>query len=364
MILIWADSRWRDSFGLALLSHELDFLGVENMVVDFQLVPQVMETMGEYISGVVLNHTIGGRNRDIIRQVKRTGGSVFVLPTEGKTTPENHKWFYDNSSGYDRMFSWTEEFNPPKTAVTGSPRFQIYTHYHQFIDDRAVVGDKYRIPKNKKNVVFVSAWPQAKFTYKNAKQNENDWRDLKRTGAKENARQSMNELAEFGRYIYNFADNETNLILRPHPMEDLLWWQQFQGNLFADTGQKSYLISQDYVFNLLSLADMWVVKRNCTTILDRRLHGGDSELLVFDGDGYDEDWASDVCTTLDSAEEIAHIIAKETKPKKLPLDRYLQLTHYLKAHNQVIFPNPADNHVGKQIPMSVIGGWKQKLSNI
>lgn len=362
MILIWADSRWRDSFGLALLSHELDSVGVKNMVVDFQLVPQVMEAMGEYVSGVVLNHTIGKRNHQIIRQTKRVGGSVFVIPTEGKPTPENEQWFYDNSVGYDRLFSWTNEFQPPKTIVTGSPRFQIYTNYRQFIDSRSVISDKYRIPKGKRNIVFVSAYPQAKFTYKNSLFNEQDWHDLKRTGAAKSAKQSMAEMAEFGRYIYNFADGDTNIILRPHPMEDLLWWQQFQGNLFADTGHKSYLISQEYVFNLLSLADMWVTKKNCTTILDRRLYGGDSELLVFDGDGYDDDWADDVVSSFDSAKEIAHIIAKETRMKPVPLNRYLQVTHYLKAHNQVIFPSPNDTHVGKGVPMSVIGGWKQKLS--
>lgn len=362
MILIWADSRWRDSFGLALLSHELDKLGVENMVVDFQLVSQVMDTIGEYVSGVVLNHTIGARNRAIIRQTKRTGGFVGVIPTEGKPSPENEKWFYDNSSGYDKLFSWTEEFQPPKTMVTGSPRFQIYSQYRHFIDSRQIAEDKYRIPKGKRNIVFVSAYPQAKFTYKNSRFNEQDWKDLNRIGARENAKQSMAELAKFGRYIYNFADDDTNIVLRPHPMEDLLWWQQYQARLFTETGHKSYLISQEYVFNLLALADMWVVKKNCTTILDRRLFGTESsELLVFDGDGYDEDWADDVVTTLDSAKEIAHIIAKEAKMKSLPLNRYLQITHYLKAHNNVIFPSPNDTHVGKGVPMSVIGGWKLKL---
>ena len=204
----------------------------------------------------------------------------------------------------------------------------------------------------------------AKFTYKNARFNKQDWQDLKRAGAEENAKQSMYELAEFGRYIYNFADSDTNIILRPHPMEDLFWWQQFQSRLFIETGQLSYLISQDYVFNLLAIADTWVVKKNCTTILDRRLYGGDSELLVFDGDGYDEDWASDVSNTLDSAKEIAHIIAKNTKMKRLPLDKYLQITHYLKAHNNVIFPSTSDAHAGKQVPMSVISGWKQKLAKM
>jgi hypothetical protein len=321
-----------------------------------------METIGEYVSGVVLNHTIGKRNRQIIRQTKRVGGFVGVIPTEGKPTPENQQWFYNNSSGYDRLFSWTEEFTPPKTVVTGSPRFQIYNQYRHLIDSRQTVTDKYRLDRNKMNIVFVSAWPQAKFVYKNSKFNEQDWADLGRTGAQENAKRSMAELSEFGRYIYNFADGNSNIILRPHPMEDLGWWQKFQGDLFADTGQNSYLISQDYVFNLLAMADVWVTKKYCTTILDRRLYGSDSELWVFDGDGYDEQWADDVSNTLDSAKEIAHIIAKETKMKRLPLDRYLQITHYLKAHNQVIFPNPDDTHVGKQVPMSAISGWKQKLS--
>ena len=364
MLIIWADSRWRDSFGLALLSHELDKLGVSNLVVDFQLAPQVMDAIGEYISGTVLNHTIGKRNRSIVRQTKRVGGSVFVLPTEGKPTPENAQWFIDNQFGYDNLFTWTPEFLPPKSTVTGSPRFQIYTNYRQFIDSRMTVLDKYRIPRDKRNIVFVSAYPQAKFTYKNARFNRQDWQDLKRDGADEYAKQSMSELAEFGRYIYNFVDNGTNVILRPHPMEDLLWWQQFQARLFTETGHQSYLISQEYVFNLLALADQWVVKKNCTTILDRKLYGGDSELLVFDGDGYDEDWAGDVSTTLDSAKEIAHIIASNTKVKNLPIERYLQITHYLKTHNQVIFPSPGDAHVGKQVPMSIISGWKQKLAKI
>jgi surface carbohydrate biosynthesis protein len=364
MIIIWADSRWRDAFGLALLSHELDKQGLDNLVVDFQLAPHVMEAIGEHVSGVVLNHTIGKRNKAIIRQTKRVGGSVFVLPTEGKPTPENQQWFLENQVGYDHLFTWTPEFLPPKSTVTGSPRFQIYTDYRQFIDSRMTVLDKYRIPRDKKNIVFVSAYPQAKFTRKNSRFNRADWADLGRDGADENAKQSAFDLSEFGRYIYNFVDDDTNIILRPHPMEDLLWWERFQGRLLVETGHQSYLISQEYVANLLSIADTWVVKKNCTTILDRSLYGGESELLVFDGDGYDGDWASDVRSTLDSAKEIAHIMASMTRMKPLPVDKYLQITHYLKAHNNVIFPSPDDTHVGKQVPMSIISGWKRKLAQL
>ena len=134
MLILWADSRWRDSFGLALLSHELDKLDVPNLVVSFDLAQQVTSSLDKYVSGVVLNHTIGRRNQTIIKQTKRHEGSIFVLPTEGKPTPENEQWFLENQKDYDLMFSWTEKFKPPRTEITGSPRFQIYTHYSHLIE--------------------------------------------------------------------------------------------------------------------------------------------------------------------------------------------------------------------------------------
>lgn len=358
MIIIWADSRWRDSFGLALLSHELDKLNVRNMVVDFQLAPQVMQTIGNHITGTILNHTIGSRNRAIISHCKSAGAKVYVMPTEGKPTPENYQWFYDNQSGYDRLFSWTDEFAPPKTAVTGSPRFQIYTKYRKFIDSTTVVLDRHRIPKNKTNTVFVSAFPQAKFTYKNTKFLLDDWKDLKRDGAIDNAEESMSKLRLFADKIA-YTPEDSNIIIRPHPMEDLLWWQRFQGKLFSEHGRSSHLVSQEYIFNLLSIADTWVANENCTTILDKKLAGNEGELVN------GNDWASDVVTDKDSAREIAFLIASDILPQRpLPIDKFLQLSFYLKQHNQSIFPNPQEAHVGKSVPMSVVGGWKAKLMGV
>ncbi len=363
MIIIWADSRWRDSFGLALLSHELDKLNVRNIVVDFQLAPQVMQAIGNRITGTILNHTIGKRNRAIISHCKSAGAKVYVMPTEGKPTPENYQWFYDNQTGYNKLFSWTEEFTPPKTAVTGSPRFQIYDQYKHLIDSPEVVLDRHRIPKDKKNTVFVSSSPQAKFTYKNTNFLLTDWKDLKRTGAIDNAKESMEKLRRFADFI-SLTDKDSNIIIRPHPMEDLLWWQRWQGKLFSEYGRLSYLVSQEYIFNLLQIANSWVVNNNCTTILDKRLAKNEGILSVIDETSEAADWASDIVQK-DSAKEIAQIIASETIPQKpLPVDKFLQLTHYLKQYNQHIFPNPQEQHVGKAVPMSVIGGWKAKLKKV
>lgn len=363
MIILWADSRWRDSFGLALLSCELDRLGLDNIVADFQIMPQVMEAMGNHISATILNHTIGSRNKNIIRQARKGGGKVYVMPTEGKVTPENERWFVKNQSGHDRFFTWTERLAPPKTAVTGSPRFQIYTNYQELLDSRDTVLDKYRIPKDRRNTVFVSGFPQAKFTYRNASFLLRDWKDLGRFGAEESAKESMAKLVDFANLIPEF--DEDNLIIRPHPMEDLGWWEQKQGELFAQLGIKTHLISQEYIFNILQIADTWVVNNNCTTILENRLVGK-AGLLVVNGKDYENEteWADDVVTNKNSARMIANIIKEDVKEtKNLPLDRYLQLTRLLKIHNKFVFPSPNDTHVGKFVPMSVISGWKNKIKS-
>ena len=167
----------------------------------------------------------------------------------------------------------------------------------------------------------------------------------------------MRELSDFQDSIRNAKGT---VIIRPHPMEDLSWWERFQYQLKLETGLNTYLISQEYIYNLLQIEDMWINKPHCTTHLDRRLH----REFVRGEEVREGDWASDVVVDKDSAKEIAQLIKDNISIKHVPISTYHNTVNLLKSHNgQTVMPQPGGMHTGKSVPLSVISGTKRRIAD-
>ena len=82
-ILIFSDSKYRDLPSNILLKHKLQQELPESSILisPFNIWDKVVKSFNPHL--VVLNHILGKRNRSIASYVKRHGGKVAVLFTEG-----------------------------------------------------------------------------------------------------------------------------------------------------------------------------------------------------------------------------------------------------------------------------------------
>lgn len=267
-ILNFVDSRWRDAFGGSLLHH---YLPSKTWSISFFL----WDTATQVIKAdaVILNHLIGERNREIARRVKRNGGKVIVVPTEGRPdTGEIASWYYDihKTDLMDLFISW-DEIDLEKSISLGNPRFDIYSdQWKHLIDSRERAAVKHGLDPEKKTILFFSSYPQAKFSKKNVLFNIRDWRDLEistkiqsRKDPLKFAQKEYRALLKFQALVSQFAEfTDYQLALKPHPMEDMGDWERFCDK------HGIALITQEYVFNSLALCDVAINRVGCVTTVD------------------------------------------------------------------------------------------------
>lgn len=267
-IMLCADSRWRDSIGLALVRKGLVELGYDARVVSFQIATQAIEIFKPDI--LVLNHLFGRRNQELARYVKRFGGKVAIMPTEGRPdTNWQLKWVGKQAEMqdlYDLYLSWNEQVAEiiPKSVVTGCPRFDVYSRTY-LIEDREVVLAKYGLSGTKQVIGITTAFPSAKFAYTNRQFHKQDWKDLKiEDDPFELANGEYAQAQKFKNWIQylRLALPDADFILKPHPMADRHMWQTFceQNNII--------LPPPDYIHNFLQVCDLVIARVGCSTAQD------------------------------------------------------------------------------------------------
>lgn len=287
-VLLFIDSRFRDAFGISLLAHTLKQMGHQVTVAPFDLHQEAIQLLKPDV--VVLNHIIGQRNRKIANYVRRQGGSVVVMPTEGRpNTAAQEDWFVehnDNPDYLDLFLSWNEpiaeKFSRVPTKVVGCPRFDIYQHpFTQLIESGDFFRYRYRL-NDRPIIAFASSFPQSKFAYKQVDFNVQDWKDL---GIKRDAVQVANE--EYGKLRWfkslitttvGYYGDRYQYVVKPHPMEDISLWLRF-----ADEWGVT-LITNDYIFNVVSNVDLLVARTGCLTHQDAWLSYTDSIGVTCEGD--------------------------------------------------------------------------------
>lgn len=275
-ILIFADSRWRDVFGHVLVKRAMPQHEVQ--IISFDLWQDALKLFKPHV--VVLNHMMGQRNNEIADYVKRQGGLVVVLPSEGRPNSENqHAWFVSQQSNpnLDLFLSWNHLAQPRKNVVvTGCPRFAIYGEYKDMIESKIVFADKWRLDADRPIVAVTSSFPQAKFAYAGVKFNKEDWKDLSVTSIME--RDDPESFAQLERaYLKKFrfwlkviqdqSPPRYQFVVKPHPMEDVNDWERFC------TENGFTLLRQEHIENLLNASDLLVARHGCLTVLEGWLMG-------------------------------------------------------------------------------------------
>jgi surface carbohydrate biosynthesis protein len=261
---IFVDSYWRDSLGAVLVKNELEKQGLEVDLVPFSLWSEYLSLVPP--SHVVLNHAIGRRNKMIVETVHSYGGTVSVLPTEGRPNTKVQTDWYGQQEDIDFIFHWSKQtlnaMKHVKGKVVGCPRFDPYV-LSGIIEDSQVTKAKHGIDNEKKVLLFVTSFPQAKFYTANSEFNKKDWRDLGVPFDPVKVAEDEYKAREKALTLINLVSSyypQYEIIIRPHPMEDSVWWERGL--------RRGKIVSQEYIHNLLNIADIVINRKSCTTTME------------------------------------------------------------------------------------------------
>lgn len=260
---LFVDSYWRDAPGNVLLKIHLEKLGAIVDLVSFDLWQQYLQLIKP--NHIVLNHAIGNRNKAIIKEIRKHGGTISVVPTEGRPNTKTQVDWFAQQSGIDYVFHWSSQTKNALKHIPGDiygcPRFELY-HHEPLIDSRISTLQRHSL-LDKPTILFATSFPQAKFNFQSISFNRNDWNDLEvpfdADETAQNESVARNESLSLLRLIA--SGNKFQIILRPHPMEDTIWWER---NLPDNVS----IITQDFIHNLINASDIVVNRAGCTTTLE------------------------------------------------------------------------------------------------
>lgn len=387
-IVLFVDSRWRDSFGIALVKYWIKQLSPFAKVYtpSFDLWQSVLKINPDV---VVLNHAFGQRNQEILKWARRNGATSFLMFTEGRPNTDSQvEWYKGQIGKSDYILSWSDWLSEffDNAITVGCPRFDIYQEpYRKLIKPREFVLDQYGLDADKETILIASSFPQAKFSYQGVKFNQADWKDLDVTtiDGREDpyafAQREQDALQEFRLKVAYYASHlsdDYQVIVKPHPMENQFDWARYcDENGFT-------LVQHEYIFNLLNASDLLINRVGCLTTQDSWLLNRDKEVvqLVMDDDSptgssleaYEE---SDKELFLDkygfsvkeSGKKVAEAILNNSKAKveNVPfvlLRKYLEAQAQYDAHYS--YPDLSLMHPYKGTPSNVIKNWEIEIHNI
>lgn len=276
-IVIFVDSRYRDTYGAIFLKRELNKINPDwnILLVSFDLWKETIDLFKPHVA--FLNHMIGKRSKLISDGVDFT----VVLPTEGRpNTVEQLDWYVTEQDGKcDLFLSWNEtvsnKFKNTNIVTVGSPRYDIYHDYPNLIDTKEKARAKLGLDQDRDVVGVFTSFPQAKFSFQNVKFNQRDWEDLgvtkisTRKNPLEFARKEYRERLKFLTQVGNtrLLDDFHQYIIKPHPMEDVL-----ESQTFAEQYGMS-IVTQAAIHNVLAACDFVVNRASCMTSIDAYLMG-------------------------------------------------------------------------------------------
>jgi surface carbohydrate biosynthesis protein len=395
-IALFVDSKFRDTAAAVMVKRELAKVmpDADVLLVSVDLWQQVLEYFSPHVA--ILNHAIGYRNQQIIRNVDVS----IVLPTEGRpNTVEQTKWYVEEQDGnIDLFLSWNKSiasmFKDPRTRVvtTGAPRYDIYYHDTGLIDSREKARAKFGIKQDADVIGVFTSFPQAKFAFSQIEFNRKDWKDLgvtkisTRKDPLEFARQELKLRREFMAAIASLRYELGNIefLVKPHPMEDVLQIQRW-------CDEHGFIcVTQEPIYNVIAACDDVINRHGCMTtidswLMDKRVieyglpeaKGGafmnvavatPSQLTQAVVDG---EWTKKSERML-SVYGLAHGNASKNVAREIelflrdaPINRSREYSPAGRAHlanamvqhaQQTGYPNPVKGQVGKAVTQGYIGG--------
>jgi surface carbohydrate biosynthesis protein len=266
-ILILADHMWRDVPSLASVQVHIEKHSEHHVVTcDIHLLAQMVEIFKPHL--VVLPHLHDKNRNAIVDSVRRRGGLCAILGSENRpNTVGQTEWITQKFPAElcDLFLCWTDWIRDElkgrvPAIVTGCPRFDFYFRPV----DRLQIISEYGLDPDKPIITVASSFPQAKFATVGGDFLETDWKNLGMTtikgfeNPKETARLEKIAQDRFATWIsaLHVEYPEFQIILKPHPAEDVRYWQRFDFTLMLS----------DYITNLLAISDVHIARVGCLTI--------------------------------------------------------------------------------------------------
>ena len=260
-------------------------------VCDIHLFSQVANLFKPHL--VVINHLHDKNRNRIVDEIRRRGGLCAVLPTEGRpNTLGQLEWAgkaFDTSL-CDLYLSWSDEFSKYLStavpySVTGCPRFSFYSTK----SNRDEIASFYGLDPNKPIITVASSFPQAKFDGFAQDFLKQDWDNLgvsKIPGREDPAKVSHDDKVALDRFMSWIAaciheHPEYQFVIKPHPAEDALPWQEFCSQ------HKATLMLTDYIWNLLAISNLHLARVGCLTAVEAWMLDVPSVQLECGGDFID-----------------------------------------------------------------------------
>jgi len=394
-ITLFADSRYRDSFGLAATKYWLNKLSpnAEVFVTSFDLWQHNLSLVKPDV--VVLNHAFGARNEAILRWANQNGATSYLMFTEGRpNTEEQVEWYLSQRGKADYVLAWSSWLGDmfDNAIVTGCPRFDIYQYpYNKLIEPRQFVLDKYGLNPHKGTLLVTTSFPQAKFSYQGVSFNEQDWKDLKVTSisdrknptefAKQEKRAQHLFKTQLTGYVEASTVSDWNIVIKPQPMSPAKEWERYcDENSFT-------LAPADYVFNALSAADFVINRAGCLTTQDawlavigkpviqlnpnnQELTGSSLEAFGIDSDEIDKKRKflnKYGFSFQNSSRKVAETILETAKPANVDrsiVDRIKWQKAQTEYDNSHVYPDLSSMHPVKAITSNVIKNWETKIAEV
>ena len=291
---IWlgADSRNRDLLPMVAIKRAIEKRLPDSLVLagSYDIWSDIVHSFRPSL--VVLSHVFGRRNRQLIADhIRRNNGLVVVLPTEGRPTTEaSWKWSTSlfDSALVDLYLAWSDKFahslleNYPtmNVKVVGFPRSELEWGLDEpeFIRETLGIKDEFA-------VTVASSFPSAKFATSATAFHKNDWEDLGLTKLPEFqdpvgiAKKEAEAQSEFKQMLlaYMLRHPEYQYVIRPHPAEDVRYWQDFAQSM---PEFKIVLSLDGPINNLFRISNLHISRVGCTTQMEAILAGVSTLVFV------------------------------------------------------------------------------------
>jgi surface carbohydrate biosynthesis protein len=279
-VVILVDNKKRDLPGAALIAYHLEKLGIKCFLEPLEAWKACLAARKPHM--IIFNHLLGSHLVKYSQELHKMGVLVGVLPNEGilynKEVLEFNASKFHNNAHIDYFFVWNEAHkeaimknnpnNIKNVEIIGVPRFDFYFEplrvkrntlyptilvctnfvFAQFMEKDPKIADKLFAPWKGRISSYSDYWNLIKVNYKSRKL----------------FFEFLNKLISLDKY---------NIILKPHPGEEIDVYRKWYDSLEVAQKQKITLDTTSYIWELIPQCDVEIACETCTTTLESWIAG-------------------------------------------------------------------------------------------
>lgn len=279
--VILVDNKNRDLAVATLIAHHLQRFGVR---AELQPIEAYQAVVGAFRPGIIVfNHLTASHLVDFSYRLKEMGVLCAVLPNEGISYDEDDLRFlagrYHNKAHIDHFFVWNEPHRqallecgygaPTQIHCVGVPRFDFYFQPWS----RLFSGPPPRAPRQRPQVLCCTNFVFSKFKGLPPEDAEKFFGVWRRMPKYSNPVELVDVQARYRERSMLFwqsllATGRYDLILRPHPLENATFYQDWIKQLPAAQRERITLDPGSNITTLILNCDVEVSCETCTTALE------------------------------------------------------------------------------------------------